>query len=51
MVQAPVSGQMRAVPAVANNPGEVASRLEQVANEVRRRRAARQAAAQSANSQ
>lgn len=51
MVQAPVSGQMRPAPAVANNPAEEAKRLEQVANEVRRRRAARQAAAQSANSQ
>jgi hypothetical protein len=33
-------------PAVAPNPAEEAKRLEQVANEVRRRRAARQAAAQ-----
>jgi hypothetical protein len=42
---------MPGAPAVANNPAEEAKRLEQVANEVRRRRAARQAATQQSPAQ
>jgi hypothetical protein len=47
---APAAGQQARPPgtAVTANPAEEAKRLEQVANEVRRRRAARQAATQQA---
>jgi hypothetical protein len=56
VAMAPAAGAARpgvpgAAPAVSNNAAEEQKRLEQVANEVRRRRAARQAAMENAQQQ